>query len=71
MKNETIYKLVWITESVGGIERGEKEFKTSEAAYAYAENILKQRELFATFVVKKLELTEINTYSLIPFLKNF
>lgn len=65
MKNEYTYKVSWVTESVGGIDRGEKEFKTSVAAYAFADNIKKKRELFETFIIRKLEFTIINTYSLI------
>lgn len=65
MKDEYIYKVTWVTISVGGIDRGEKEFKTSTAAYAFADSIKKKRELFETFIIRKLELTIINTYSLI------
>lgn len=65
MKNEYTYKVVWVTETEDGVDRGEKEFKTSVAAYAFADNIKKKRELFETFIIKKLEFTIINTYSLI------
>ena len=65
MKNECIYKVTWVIETVGGIDRGEKEFETSTLAYTFADNIKKKRELLEIFIVRKLELTIINTYSLI------
>ena len=65
MKNEYIYKVTWVTETEDGVDRGEKEFKTSIAAYAFADNIKKKRKFFENFIIRKLELTVINTYSLI------
>ena len=65
MKNECIYKVAWVIETVGGIDRGEKEFETSTSAYAFADNIKRQKELLDIFIIRKLELTVINTYSLI------
>lgn len=65
MKNECIYKVAWVTETEDEVDRGEKEFKTSISAYTFADNIKKKRELFENFIIRKLELTVINTYSLI------
>ena len=65
MKNEYTYKVVWVTETEDGVDRGEKEFKSSISAYTFANRIKKKRELLDNFIIKKLELTIINTYSLI------
>lgn len=65
MKNESVYKVVWVIKTVFGIERGEKEFTTSVAAYAFADSIKKKKELFTDFIIKKLDLVVINTCSLI------
>ena len=65
MKDEYTYKVTWVTESMDGIDRGEKEFKTSISAYAFADSIKKKREFFEDFIIRKLEFTIINTYSLI------
>lgn len=65
MKNECTYKVIWVTETEDGIDRGEKEFETSISAYDFANSIKKKRELFENFIIRKLELTIINTYSLI------
>lgn len=65
MKDEYIYKVAWVIKTACGIERGEKEFETSISAYAFADEIKKKRELFEIFTIRKLELTIINTYSLV------
>jgi hypothetical protein len=65
MKDETEYKLVWVIQTAFGIDRGERYFKTSESAYAYAEDILKKKEYIVEYTIKKLELTVTNTFSLI------
>lgn len=65
MKNEYTYKVAWVTETVFGIDRGEKFFETSESAYAFADRIKKQKEFIVNFTIKKLEMTVINTFSLI------
>ena len=65
MKNECTYKVVWATETVDGVDRGEKEFEEPVSAYTFADNIKKKEELFETFIIKKLDLIIINTYSLI------
>lgn len=65
MKNECTYKVVWVTETEDGVDRGEKEFEESVSAYAFANSIKKKKELFENFIIRKLELIIINTYSLI------